>query len=175
MESHLLLCSIDGLIDYGCKISTVVIALVNIYLLRNRYKKTDEGAKDLAERNRKLSLLKTLILDHNLHYYYDIFEDIERLLEGLKKKDCDKAQIERDLQYNFRQIFEKFLNFLSIIDAGLFDSVKRECDECRDELVTNIVDEGINLYVEAQFNSKIKDSVQHTKETILASIFNYKG
>ena len=120
-------------------------------------------------------MLKTLILDHNLHYYYDIFEEIENVLSGLKNQGCDKTQIEKELQYNFRMIFEKFLNFLSIIDAGLFDSVKKECDECRDELVTNIVDEGINLYVEAQFNSKIKDRVQHTKEAILASIFNYKG
>ena len=129
----------------------------------------------MAERNRKLSLLKTLILDQNLHYYYDIFEEIEKNLADLKKKDCDKVRIEKDLQYNFRQIFEKFLNFLSIIDTGLFESVKKECDECRDELVTNIVDEGINLYVEAQFNSKIKNRVQQTKETILSSIFNYKG
>ena len=167
--------SFNSCIDYGCKISTVIIAVVNLLLLINRYKKTDEDAKDLAERNRKLSLLKTLILDHNLHYYYDIFEEIEKNLADLKKKDCDKSRIEKDLQYNFRQIFEKFLNFLSIIDTGLFESVKKECDECRDELVTNIVDEGINLYVEAQFNSKIKNRVQQTKETILSSIFNYKG
>lgn len=167
--------SFNSYIDYGCKISTVIIAVVNLWLLINRYKKTDEDAKDLAERNRKLSLLKTLILDHNLHYYYDIFEEIEKNLADLKKKDCDKSRIEKDLQYNFRQIFEKFLNFLSIIDTGLFESVKKECDKCRDELVTNIVDEGINLYVEAQFNSKIKNRVQQTKETILSSIFNYKG
>ena len=174
MEYHLLF-SFNSIIDYGYKISTVIIAIVNLCLLVNRNRKTDEDAKALAERNRKLSLLKTLILDHNLHYYYDIFEEIENVLSGLKNQGCDKTQIEKELQYNFRMIFEKFLNFLSIIDAGLFDSVKKECDECRDELVTNIVDEGINLYVEAQFNSKIKDRVQHTKEAILASIFNYKG
>ena len=103
-------------IDYGYKISTVIIAVVNMYLLFNRNKKKDEETILKEERTRRLSLLKTLILDYNLHYYYDIFEEIENLLEDLRNEQCDKTNVERKLQAQFRQLFEKFLNFLSIID-----------------------------------------------------------
>lgn len=162
-------------IDYGYKISTVIIAVVNMYLLFNRNKKKDEETILKEERTRRLSLLKTLILDYNLHYYYDIFEEIENLLEDLRNEQCDKTNVERKLQAQFRQLFEKFLNFLSIIDNDLFESIKKECDDCRDNLVADISDKGINLWVESQFNNKIKKRLQNTKSSILSLIFQYKG
>lgn len=146
-----------------------------MFLLFNRNKKTDKESLIKEERNRRLSLLKTLILDYNLHYYYEIFEVIERQLENLRNRECDKTIIERDLQAQFRQLFEKFLNFLAIIDSDLFESVKKKCDDCRDDLVSDISDQGINLWVESQFNTKIKKKLQNTKESILSLIFEYKG
>ena len=163
------------IIDYGYKISTVIIAVANMCLLFSRNKKTDEETAQKEERNRRLSLLKTLILDYNLHYYYEIFDKIENQLEKLRDKQCDKTMVEKELQAQFRMLFEKFLNFLAIIDNGLFESVKNECDYCRDQLVSDISDQGINLWVETQYNTKIKKRVQTSKASILSLIFDYKG
>ena len=58
------------IVDYAYKISMVVIAVVNAFLLFYRNKKNDKKEAANKEKDRKISLLKTLILDYNLQYFY---------------------------------------------------------------------------------------------------------
>lgn len=114
--------SFSLIVDYAYKISMVIIAIVNASLLFCRNKKVDKIDEENKEKNRKITLLKTLILDYNLHSFYEIFEQIEAELQVLKKKDCDKIALEPKLQILFNQLFEKFINFISAVDSNLYDN-----------------------------------------------------
>ena len=163
------------IVDYAYKISMVIIAIVNASLLFCRNKKVDKIDEENKEKNRKITLLKTLILDYNLHSFYEIFEQIETELQVLKKKDCDKIALEPKLQILFNQLFEKFINFISAVDSNLYDELKDKCDHCRDTLIGNIADDGVNLWVENQYKDKIKGVIESDKKSMLSLMFAYQG
>lgn len=166
---------IDTVIDYGYKIAMVVIALVNIYLVRQYHDKEDENDKKVKEKDRNILMLKTLILDHNLDDFYDIFRQIEEKSKVLENKDCNKKQLEEELQECFHQLFQKFINFLGAIDKNLFDSMEKACDNCRDTLMTNIADAGVNLNVKEKYNELILNVINQSKKEMLSCLFKYEG
>ena len=49
------------------------------------------------------------------------------------------------------------------------------CDHCRDTLIENIADEGVNLWAENQYNDKIKSVVEGDKKKMISLLFGYKG
>lgn len=67
------------------------------------------------------------------------------------------------------------MNLLSAVDRKLYDKILDISDSCRDKLVTNIGNEGVNLYVEAQYKNLIKKPYDDIKRTILSELFGYKG
>lgn len=79
------------------------------------------------------------------------------------------------IQADFKRLNEKFVNLLSAVDRKLYDKILDISDSCRDKLVTNIGNEGVNLYVEAQYKNLIKNPYDDIKRTILSELFGYKG
>ena len=79
------------------------------------------------------------------------------------------------LQDNFKKLNEKFINLLSAVDNGLYGKILQIGDDCRDKLVTNIGDAGVNLYVESQYVKLIKKPYEEAKKEMLKVLFNYKG
>lgn len=146
-----------------------------MYLLRQRNKASDEKEKQYKEKDRRISLLKTLILDYNLRFFYEAFENIEEELKKLKDKNCNKKELEPALQRLFNQLFEKFINFISAVDSGLYEQLKDSCDHCRDTLICNIADPGVNLWVDSQYKDKIKDIVEKDKRKMISLLFSYDG
>lgn len=65
-----------------------------------------------------------------------------------------------------QQMPQKPYSLMGILDIS---------DSCRDKLVTNIGNEGVNLYVEAQYKNLIKKPYDDIKRTILSELFGYKG
>ena len=63
----------NSTLDMVYKIATIVIATVNVilmfYVFKINYKKNDENKR----KDRRISLMKSIILDHNLKYLYEIF------------------------------------------------------------------------------------------------------
>ena len=167
--------SFSLIIDYAYKISMVVIAVVNAFLLFFRNRKNDKKNATNKEKDRKIMLLKTLILDYNLQFFYKTFETIEKELAVLKQRDCNKAELEPKLQSLFNELFEKFIYFISAVDTKLYEELRDKCDHCRDTLIENIADEGVNLWAEHQYTQKIKNVVEGDKQKMIALLFGYKG
>ena len=162
-------------LDVLYKISTVVIASLNfgfaIYIF---FKNKDDKSKT-KEQDRNIALLKTLVLDYNLQYMYEAFDKLDSDLIKLKESTCDKKQVERELQKDFRILNEQFVNFLAAIDDELYKSVLEICDQCRDTIVNNISDEGVNLYVDAKYKELIKNTLDKSKKDMLHKLFSYRG
>lgn len=166
---------IGDIIDYAYKVSMVIIAGINIYLVVYYHAKGDLKDKKTKDKDRKVLMLKTLILDHNLDKFYTSCDKIETSLSKLHNQNCDKRALEKELQEGFYQLFNKFINFLSAIDDNLYNSLKESCDKCRDTLVKNIGDEGVNLNVNKKYEELIQSVLDKNKTEMLAILFKYDG
>lgn len=167
--------SFGTIIDFFYKISMIIIAVVNIYLVIYYHSKGDKKQERIKENDRKVMMLKTLILDHNLDKFYNSYDEIEGHLKELKDRNCDKKELEKELQESFHRLFDNFINFLSAIDDNLYIALKDSCDKCRDTLLTNIADEGVNLNVDSKYRELIQVVIDENKREMLATLFKYKG
>lgn len=168
-------CSFMNFIDVFYKCATVLIAFFNIGFAVYIYKMKDKKEDDNKEADRKIGLLKTLILDYNLKYVYNFFEKLDSELILLKKPDANKVEIENNIQIIFKNLNEKFIYFLSAVDNSLYKKILDKSDEFRDKLVTNIFDEGVNIYVDRQYNELINKPYQEFKKSVIEDLFSYTG
>lgn len=162
-------------LDVVYKIAMILIAFFNAWFAFTIHKSKNKKEDHFKEADRKIALLKTLILDYNLKFVYDFFDDLELHLNELKKEDADKRKIESDIQADFKRLNEKFINLLSAVDNELYGKILQIGDNCRDQLVSNIGDAGVNLYVESQYANLIKKPYEYVKKEMLKVLFNYKG
>lgn len=167
--------SLMGILDVVYKIAMILIAAFNAWFAYTIHKLKNKKEDDFKEADRKIALLKTLILDYNLRFVYEFFDNLEAHLSGLNERKADKRAIESHIQADFKRLNEKFVNLLSAVDRKLYDKILDISDSCRDKLVTNIGNEGVNLYVEAQYKNLIKKPYDDIKRTILSELFGYKG
>ena len=165
-------------LDNSCKMATVLIALANIlwiiYVFFQNRKNTDE--KD--ERLRKLSLLKTLVLDYNMKAFYDYFADVDAITSGLKQNnlpDDQKIAINNAIIECERQFEDDFLDVLLAINGKLYTQLQTLADGMVDQFTNSIFDPGINLYVEDKFNDLIKTKQIEAKREMIKALFSYKG
>lgn len=167
--------SLMSILDVFYKIAMIFIAAFNAWFAYTIHKLKNKKEDDFKEADRKIALLKTLILDYNLKFVYEFFNNLEAHLSGLNEREADKRAIESHIQADFKRLNEKFVNLLSAVDRKLYDKILDISDSCRDKLVTNIGNEGVNLYVEAQYKKLIKKPYDDIKRTILSELFGYKG
>lgn len=163
------------LIDVLYKCATVLIALFNVFFAVYIYRMKDKKEDDNKEADRKIGLLKTLILDYNLKYVYIFFDDLEPHLSVLKDMNTDKKVVEQNIQRLFKDLNEKFIYFLSAVDKKLYQRILDKSDNFRDVLVANIGDEGVNIYVEKQYNELIDKPYKDFKKNIIQDLFSYTG
>lgn len=145
-------------LDVICKIATVIIALVNIIF-----------AFIIFNRNRKRELVKTLVLDYSIQHFYKYFEDLDLELCKLKTQ-CNKGtkkEIEKNIQSLGRIFEQRFMDLFLHINQDLHKKLKNKIDDMMGEIMESIFDEGINIYVESQYNDKIANKVIVTKASII--------
>ncbi len=167
--------SFNFFLDIFYKVATVAIALFNAWYAISIFKLKDKKEDENKEADRKIGLLKTLILDYNLKYVYNFFDYLEGILSVLKNKDTDKKNIEQIIQRLFKDLNEKFIYFLSAIDKNLYQKILDRSDNFRDKLVANIGDEGVNIYVETKYNELIDKPYKDFKKNIIQDLFSYTG
>ena len=103
------------------------------------------------------------------------FKKFKKDLSKLKEKGCDKSAVEKSIQTDFRKLNERFVNFLEAIDGTLYHSMLDACDQCRDKIVSNIGDDGVNLWVDEKYKDLIMKPLDDTKKKMLSQLFNYRG
>lgn len=163
------------ILDYAYKIAMVVIAIFSACFAVYIYNSNSRKSSKDKDADRKIALLKSLILDYNLKFLYDSFADLEKDLSKLKEKGCDKSAVEKSIQTDFRKLNERFVNFLEAIDGTLYHSMLDACDQCRDKIVSNIGDDGVNLWVDEKYKDLIMKPLDDTKKKMLSQLFNYRG
>lgn len=165
----------SGLTELLFNIVTLIIAIASLILSIIVFKKKREDNEHHNNSSRKLELMKTLILEHNMPKFYEIFQHLEYCLNQLRNRDCNKQEIENELQPIFRNLNELFILPFYAVDKNLYNKMLSISDECRDKIVEGIGDEGINLYVEDKYKEKIQDNLVNAKNKIIHIIYNFQG
>jgi hypothetical protein len=168
----------QSLLDNSVKVATLIIALVNLFLLIKFTVDKNEKDDKFKERERKIQWLKTLILDNNLLYFYDFFDALEVNLDKLKEvglNDEDKAKIEDSISNNFIKLRRKFSDTLNAIDQKLYKSIIDLSDDLQEKLVDSIFDKGVNLEHEPKYEELILSRLTVAKTNMLKVLFEYKG
>lgn len=145
-------------LDIVYKIATVIIALANIVF-----------AIIIFKRNKKRELVKTLVLDYSIQHFYKYFEDLDCELSKLKTQceETTKRNIERNIQSLGVVVEQRFIDLFLSINPKLHEEIKHQFDDMVGKLMTSIFDEGINIYVDTQYNEKIANVVGITKASII--------
>ena len=165
-------------LDIAFKSATICIALFNVYFASKIFRIKNEKDDSEKERDRKLQLLKTLVLDHNLKHYYSGFSEIETKLNELKESnltDENKSEIDTAIADLFINLRRRFYDSLLAIDNSLYDTIVEYSDELQGHLTNTIFDAGINLSHEPKFEELISEKIINTKTEIIKKLYNYRG
>jgi hypothetical protein len=169
--------SID-LLDIAFKSATVCIAIFNAFFAVKIFRMRDRKDDTEKERDRKIQLLKTLVLDHNLQHFYKIFDEIEIQLCSLKKPNLtndEKQEIDINIGDLFIKLRRKFYDSLISIDITLYESIGKYADELQTHFTNTIFDQGINLSHSPKYDELIQEVMINTKSEIIKKLFNYRG
>jgi hypothetical protein len=165
-------------LDIACKIATVVIALVNVSLVIYIFVKNSKRDTSHKEKERKINLLKTLVLDYGMKYFYQLFEDIEKESKRLKDKNIDE-KTKKDVSNNFQSLNytleKRFSDLFGGINDTLRKSIIEKTDKMFDGLSNSIDNQGINLYVEAMFEEHIAKKITDSQSEVIKLLFSYSG
>lgn len=167
-----------SILDAVYKIATVCIAFINVLLVFYIFKRnTNKDTKNI-EKNRKLSLLKILILDYNMQHLYQFFEDLKIESKKLTNNNLDdvaKKEINEKMLSYGNELRQKFIDPFLAIDSNLYNNILHSVDELQDSMTNTIFDEGINLSHAPKFNELITSEITKTKTQIIKLLFEYSG
>lgn len=180
-------CSAPIYVGMGCKktwidvtysVASIVIAIANaflVYYIFDSNKKKDTEDKD---KDRKLGLLKTLVLDYNMPKFYDYFYNLEDVAKELKE-DGISNEIKQNINENISDIasnFRKdFIDMFLAIDSNLYDRIQEKTDELTDSLTVAIFDEGVKLSFQPKYDELISGKIKEYRTEIIKILFSYTG
>lgn len=167
-----------SILDTIYKIATVCIAFINVCLVIYIFVRNTNKDNKNSEKNRKMGLLKTLILDYNMKYLYLFFEDLRKETNKLtvaNLNDDTKREINEKLLLYGNELRQKFIDPFLAIDSILYDNILRSIDILLDNMTNNIFDEGINLSHAPKFEELIINEITNTKTHIIKLLFEYSG
>lgn len=165
-------------LDVAFKSATICIALFNVYFASKVFRIKNKKDDSEKERDRKIQLLKTLVLDHSLKFFYSDFEGIENKLIELKApelSDEQKSDIDTcvcDILIGLRR---HFYDSLLAIDSSLYDTIVNYTDDLQEHISNAIFDPGIKLSYGPKYDEIINEKIIQTKTNILRVLFNYRG
>ena len=175
----------SGFVDIAYKLSMVAIAAFNILYVIKLNKAQNQDKEVQRESERRMDLLKTIVLVPNLTKMYSFLDQLWTELEKLKlekevdknadKENAVKNEIEPMIQALFASFRSDFIIVLNATTPALGKKVNDISDAMRDTILSNMGDEGVNLWVLKYFNDKIKSVFEKGKMDMVNALFNYNG
>ena len=117
--------------------------------------------------------MKILVLDYAMPRFYDIVETLTENLMPLKNSECNKVEVETNIQKTITKLREQFIVLFLAIDEKLYNDILKEADKCIDSIVESISDEGINLYIESKYKDHIQSKIKLMQQNIIKLLYNY--
>ena len=120
------------------------------------FNKNREVEKD--QKDRKNEGLKTIILEHNLKFFFSFYEDLYEIIHpvsGKKLTDDEKGALNEEMQNSQRLLRLKFIDLLLAVDKELYAEILANTDQLIDSLTEKLFDDGINLQHPPKFEEEV--------------------
>ena len=159
------------------KVALVIIAFFNLIfaVVIFRHRNKSDAVKNEADK--KMHLFKTLILDHNLKYFYEIFGNLEAELVKLKIPDLStvrKQEINSVIGEYFILLRRNFYDAFLAINFKLYNDIKDTADSLQDNISKTVFDPGINLSHPPKFDEEINERFTETKTSIIRLLYDHR-
>lgn len=164
--------------DVIVEVATVVTAFISVCLAYRVYVWTKQDTEHQTEQQRKLEMLKTLVLDYRMNLFYQFVDQISTNAEKLTRcsNKSERKTINEELLTDFYSIRLRFLETLKIVDSDLlYTPCLRILDKLSDSLSEIIADEEVDFSQEPVFREKIKMPIHNANVEILRILFSYTG
>ena len=168
------------IIPVASLVLNLIFALV-FFIYKN--KKDDRE----IERKIKLDWFNTLILDYNLKFFHEFFENVEKAMQDLSstlgneasKNRIGEEAIKSDTNEKINEFHTtlrvKFIDSLLAVDPSIYDNLIKVSDKMIDSFTNSIFDPGINLSHPPMFNEKVIKLLSQTKTSMIEELFKFDG
>ena len=112
---------------------TIVCTLLNVILVFIIYKLNDKKADVNSEKQRKMTLFHTLILNYNIEYFYKFFSSLEDEVDSLKSHDLaieQKTAINEKILVLASKFRRQFIDAVNAIDSDLYNKITNYIKKC---------------------------------------------
>ncbi len=162
------------IVEWIVNVATLLIALGSLFMSVYVFREQRADTKAHNDSVRKLNLMKTLILDQSIPYFYDIFKRLTKSTEKLKEQSCQRYEVESKIQLLLRELNEQIISLFLAVDSYLYRDLLDKSDDCRDNLVMSIGDLSLDFQIEELYHRHILNHINSTKREILRLIYNYE-
>lgn len=167
-----------SLLDIVFKVATILIAVINLGYAFYIFRYKDRKEQNEKEADLNIYWLINLILNHNLHFFYEFINSIEVELSHLKTQgitDETKVGINANVGDQFSTLRIRFIDVLMAVDSNLYSKILDEMDKLQDHITETIFDPGINLSYEPKYQEKLLEAITRSKTDVIRVLFNYRG
>lgn len=159
-------------------LSLILNLAITVYFFYFKNKKED------IETERKIALdwFKTLILDNNLTFFHEFFDNVEKEMHRLLSYNEADGNIEefkknidekiKDYQSTFRI---KFIDTLLAVDSSIYENLIIISDHLIDGFTNSLFDSGINLKHPPKFEELVTKQLSQIKTAMIQELFKFKG
>ena len=166
--------------DIASVVITSIFAVANLILAFSVFKLNQASDEKKAISERKITMLKTLILDAKMESFFRMMDDIKMIADELLTiKDTDtqkKEEINNKLRECFYEFKISFVDLLMAINYNtLYKPIMDSTVKLQDELTNAIFDDGIRLSHRPKFEEKILTPMGDMQTTIIKILYNYDG
>lgn len=155
-------------------VSLILNLLFGGYFFYFKNKKEDKE----TERKVKMDWFKTLILDNNLKYFHEFFENVEEEMRKVLANGNDdqlKVKINETINDYNKKFRVRFVDSLLAVDVSIYDNLIKFSDDMIDGFTNNIFDPGINLSHLPKFEQIVVKQLSQTKTHMIQELFKFNG
>ena len=166
--------------DIASVVITFIFALANLILAYSVFKLNQASDEKKAISERRITMLKTLILDAKMESFFKTMDEIKKIADELLTiKDSDTKKKE-EINNRLRECFYEFkLSFVDLLMAinynTLYKPIMDSTVKLQDELTNAIFDEGIRLSHRPKYEEKILTPMGDMQINIIKILYNYDG
>ena len=165
-----------SLLDIFSNWANIIIAAAALIFTIYIFFFNNNREEEKNQKDRQSESLKTIILEHNLKFFFNFYEDIFKIIHPVSEKiltDDEKSVLNDEMQNSQKLLRLKFLDLLLAVDKQLYNEILANTDQLIDNLTEKLFDEGINLQHYPKFEEEVIERLSTSKTNSVRVLYNF--
>lgn len=164
--------------DYLLGISTIIFAVVNVWLIWIIYKWQHKDSNDIEERQRRVNQFNNIFLIPRMGILKEAFDKLIQISTGFERstdEENKKTELNDKLEQKIVEFEENFVSFIIGIDSKLYNEVHKIVEDMRDGLSHDIFDTNTKKITGVEYVQKIQTRINSNYKALIKTLFSYDG